>query len=173
MRADFSYFSTKANYGQDGGTASDLPFGASLESMMIEGLFLFDWRPDWRFGAGANYAFVETDDGNFARSNSGANEFLMHAQKWFELGPLDIVPQVDFAYPFFRVDENADDAVYGEGAMRTALGSWIFYPLRGLKPFAFVGAQHRDEGRSLIVPYAAGVRFQSGGWWFLGEARGY
>lgn len=170
-RAVYSYYFTDTNYTSEGSSA--LVGNGSLTSMMGDFTAVYDWRSDWRFFAGMNYAYVETDDAIFSRSNSGLNEIYLGAQNWYEMGPFDVTPQLEFYYPLWRVDEEADDALIGEGAMRTRVGSWIFWPKGFYRPYGFLGFEHRDGGRSFLLPYQVGVKFKMSNFWAQVEYRGF
>jgi len=170
-RATYSYFSTESNYSARG--ASGLVRNGSLTHMQGDFTATYDWQPDWRFAAGFNVAWVESDDGLFTRSNSGLNEGFASVQKWYESGPFDIAPQGDFVFPFWRVDEASDEALIGEGVMRLRAGSWFFWPLGTYKPFGYLGFEYRDGGRSFLLPYEVGIKFKLPMFWIQGSFRGF
>lgn len=170
-RGTYSYFSTEQNYSS---TDTNVLVGdGSFTHMMGEGLVTYDWQPDWRFSAGMNFGWSESDDGSFTRTNSGVNELLFSAQKWYESGPFDIAPQGDFVYPLWRVDEADDNVLIGEGAMRIRGGAWAFWPRDTYKPFAYLGFEYRDGGRSYLLPYSVGVKLKLNEAWAQAEFRGY
>lgn len=173
LRGTAAYFSSSANYTAGGGSSEELLNGGELTSVMGEFIFSYDWKPDWRFYGGATAGYVETSDGTFTRSNSGLNEILAGAQNWYELGRLDLAVQGDFVYPFFKIDEESDEAFLGEGAMRLRGGAWAIYPMGAMKPFGYMGFEYRDGGRSFLVPYSVGLKYKLGKIWVQGEYRGY
>ncbi len=167
VRGTLSYFSTDANYTANGSEA--LPLNGEFSNLLGDVQFTYDWRPDWRFYSALSMAKSESS----TNSNMGVNEFLVGAQKWFELGKLDVVPQGDFVYPLWRVDEGSDTPLLGEGAMKLRAGSWVFYPQKHFKPFAYAGLEYRDEGRAYLIPYNIGVKGRISHFWLQGEFRGY
>jgi hypothetical protein len=104
---------------------------------------------------------------------SGLNEGYLGGQWWTEFQQFDIVPQVDFVFPFWRVNSGSPTALLGEGAMRLQAGSWFMLPLKDFTPFGYIGAAYRDGGRSVLLPYSVGARFNSNKFWIEGELRGY
>lgn len=172
IRGTASYFSSTANYSDDG-SSTDLANGGDFTSVMGDFIFSYDWKPDWRFYGGATAGYVETSDGNFTRSNSGLNEIVAGAQNWYDVGSFDLGVQGDFVYPFFKIDENSDEAFMGEGAMRIRTGAWAIYPMGPLKPFGYLGFEYRDGGRSFLLPYSVGMKYTLGKIWVQGEFRGY
>ncbi len=170
-RATFSYYNSDANYSSTG--ASALAPNGSLTLMQGDFTAIYDWQPDWRFAAGLNGGFVESDDGFYTRSNSGVNEVFVSAQKWYESGPFDIAPQGDFIFPLWRPDTGNDEALLGEGAMRLRGGAWGFWPLGTYKPFAYLGFEYRDGGRAFLLPYEAGIKFKFPVFWLQASFRGY
>jgi hypothetical protein len=170
-RFTYSYFNTDSNYSSTGNTA--LVRDGTFTQMQGDFLATYDWQPDWRFSAGFNAAWAESYDGLFTRNNSAMNEIFASAQKWYESGPFDIAPQGDFIFPLWRPDEGADDVLIGEGAMRIRGGAWGFWPLGTYKPFAYLGFEYRDGGRSFLLPYEIGVKFKLPMFWIQGSFRGY
>jgi len=169
-RGTFSYYTTDTNYTSTG--ASALVGNGSFTNMAGEAAFIYDWQPDWRFSGGLNFSWVESDDSNFVRNNSGVNEVFVSGQKWYEMGPFDIVPQGDFVFPLWRASDSSDEALIGEGAMRLRGGSWLFWPQGTYKPFGYLGFEYRDGGRSFLLPYSLGVKFKVSQFWIQGEYRG-
>ena len=106
-------------------------------------------------------------------TNAGLNEGWLGAQWWTEYQALDIIPQVDFVFPFWRENDNSSSPLLGEGAMAFQAGSWVMIPLKDLTPFVYGGLTYRDGGRSALFPYSVGGRYgKAMGWWIQGEFRG-
>ncbi|NJL23930.1 MAG: hypothetical protein HC902_01230, partial [Calothrix sp. SM1_5_4] len=172
LSAGLNYFDSAANY-SDGGGSAELPAGASFTE--FQGLFEgnYDFSDNWRTSAGMTYNQVDTSNGVLDRSNGVINELWLGGQYWFRARSFALVPDALFAYPMFRVDEGGDDALAGEGAMRFRAGSWAIFRLFALQPFAYLGLEYRDAGRSSLLPYAAGLYFKPTLWWIQGSFRGY
>lgn len=170
-RAIYSYYTTHSNFTSGG--ATNLLRNGSLTQMQGDFLGVYDWQPDWRFFGGVNASWVRTDDGFYSRDNSGLNEIFAGAENWYEAGPLDIAVEGDFFYPTWRVNMASDEALIGEGSLRVRGGSWVFWPLGKYRPFAYLGFEYRDEGRSYLLPYELGVKFKLPRFWIQGSFRGY
>lgn len=170
-RATYSYFTSEENYSSSNNGV--LLKDGSFTNMLGELSAIYDWQPDWRFYGGGNFSWVEADNNTDNFEQSGANEIFLGAQKWYESGPFDIAPQVDFIFPLWRVDESANEALIGEGAMRLRGGAWLFWPQLAFKPFGYLGFEYRDEGRAFLMPYSAGLKVKVPYFWVQGEFRGY
>jgi hypothetical protein len=166
-RFTLSYFDTTENFTSNG--RETLLNGGEYTNLLGDFRFTYDWQPDWRFYASLN--IVRADSA--LASNSGVNELMAGAQKWYEAGKFDIAVEGEFVYPVWRVDEASDAPLLGEGAMRAKGGSWAFLPLGKIKPFAYVGFEYRDEGRASVIPYNLGVKGRIQRIWVQGELRGY
>ncbi len=168
IKGEFNYFSTSSNYNPDGGKMT-LPNGSKLTQMMGLGEFIFDWTNEWRFTAGASAGQAAVD----SHTNSGLNEMWVGGQYWYELDAFDLVPEADLVYPGFRVKTESNDPLLGEGALRLKGGAWAIYQWDDFRPFGFLGYEYRDEGRSSLLNYKAGLQYaQSSAWWMQAELRG-
>lgn len=166
-RFTLSYFDTTENFTSSG--KQSLLNSGEYTNLLGDFRFTYDWQPDWRFYSSVNVARADSS----LSSNSGINEIMVGAQKWMEAGKFDIAPEVEFVYPMWRVNEDSDSPLLGEGAMRLKAGSWAFYPMGQVKPFAYIGFEYRDEGRAKVIPYSFGVKGRVQRFWVQGEVRGY
>lgn len=171
--ASFSYFTSSANYKSGGGTIEDLPNGGEYSLGQLRAALAHDLSSELRFWAGLNAGFTTTNNGAEERTNSGLSEILGGAQYWVKMYRWRLVGQGDLFYPIFRVDEGSDQALVGEGAMRIRGGAWGIIPWGDLEPFVYLGVEYRDDGRSHLLPYAAGAKYRFGAWWVQGELRGF
>jgi hypothetical protein len=175
-----TYFSTKANYQSGGGTSTALPTDWKFQNTQIYTQVDFDWSKVFRSYAGFSYALSESTGSNFGtpelsipRSNAGINELWLGSQAWFHFGRYSLVPQVDLTFPMLRLDLNDKYPALGEGALRFRGSSWLVARFGAWQPFAYLGAEYRDGGRSALLPYSAGVNFRPGKWWIQTEYRGF
>jgi len=173
LRGALSYFTSTSNFAVDGGGSEEVQSGGEYSQRLGEFTYTYDLRADWRILGGFSAASAESSDASFSRSNSGLNEIYGGAQKWYEIEKFDFVARGDFVYPLFKVEEGGDDALLGEGALRASGSALLIYPWGGLKPFAHLGFEYRDGGRSFLLPYGVGLKFRSGRFWLQGEYRGY
>lgn len=182
IKGEYQYLSTGANYNSNGNSTS-LVGGAKYVNMQGIGQFTYDLLPQWRAYAGASIGQTTTDVLRYptttslateSRSSTGFNEIWVGGQYWKLLGNFDLVPQVDFAYPLFRADYASNDPLVGEGATKFQLGSWLMYHWGQFTTYVYGAYAYRDEGRSALLPYRAGLRYEiENVWWIEGEVRGY
>lgn len=184
-KGDFQYLTTSANYIAGGTSSTTLFGGGKLTRMLGEGEVTYDYSPAIRFWGGFNggqttAVVVDTLNSVFSTVtktvvSSGLNEGYAGGQWWTELQKFDIVPQVDFVYPFSRVNMTSQNPLLGEGAMRFQGGSWAMYPMENdLTPFVYAGLAYRDGGRSMLMPYSVGARYgKESHVWAQVEFRGY
>ncbi len=161
-----TYFNSTANY-PSGGVVGE------YTNVLSEFSYAYDWQPDWRFGGGFRGAWAESTDGQVTRENSGLIDLSVNAQKWFELLGADFAAEGIFAYPAFQPDDLGDEALLSDGAMRLRAGGWLFLPMRTLRPYAYLGFEYRDGGRSYLMPYNVGAKLRMGRFWIQGEWRGF
>lgn len=175
MRTDahLRYFTSNANFGEGGGSSVDLPNGAELKNGVIDGVFNYDFNSSLRVFGGARGGWINTSDGFIERDASGLTDVLAGGQYWMQIRRLRLVGQGDFSFPTLRVDEGSDEALVGEGAMSLRAGGWLIYPSGSWDPFVYLGVDYRDDGRSSLIPYAAGTKFTNETWWLQLEMRGY
>ena len=183
-KGEFQYLNTSANYPSDGGSSSNLYGGGKLTRMLGVGEVSYDLSPAIRFWGGFSGGQTTADVVNSSQSVSspvtnthtlsGMSEGWVGAQWWIPFQKLHVVPQVDFVYPFTRVNQISPDPLLSDGAMQFTGGSWFMIPLNDLTPFGYVGATYRDEGRSALIPYSVGLRYgRNEGWWLQAEFRGF
>jgi hypothetical protein len=180
LRGEFSYFDTHINFGDDGSKAT-LADGASLNTMMGLGEFIFDWTEHLRLRAGLTGGQTEAhrleapNNVLERHTNVGLSEIWAGGEYWYHLAPFDLVPAVEVYYPLFRVDTASGDPLLGEGATRVRGGAWLVLDWGGdFRPFGYLGYEFRDEGRSALLPYHGGIQWLTeAGTWAQIELRGY
>lgn len=182
---EFDYLTTSANYSAAGGPSQSLAGGGKLTNLSGTGEFTYDFSENIRAWAGLSggqsQAYVidttystPTNIISDYHTNSGLSQGWIGAQGWWRLGEVDLVPEGDFIYPFFRVDQTSSNPLLGEGAMRLQAGSWLMLHLNELTPFVYGGYAYRDEGRSSLFPYSAGLRYERARtWWLQMQFQGY
>jgi hypothetical protein len=183
IKADYQYLTTSANYPIGGGTSNSLFGGGSYTRMLGTGEVTYDFTPAIRFWGGFSGGQATANVVNVSQSitstvtqtntNSGVNEGYLGAQWWTEYQALDIVPQVDFVFPFWRPNDQSSTPMLGEGALRFQAGTWVMLPLKDFTPFVYGGLAYQDGGRTSLFPYSVGARYgKANGWWIQGEFRG-
>lgn len=185
LRGEFDYLTTSANYTSAGGSSIGLVGGGKLTNVSGLGEFTYDLNKQFRMWGGVSggqtQAYVidqtfttSTDIITDYHTNTGLSQGWIGAQGWWHFNQVDLVPEGDFVYPFFRVDQTSTSPLLGEGSMNLQAGSWIMVHLNQLTPFVYGGYTYRDGGRSALFPYSAGLRFeQSATWWVQMQLQGY
>lgn len=159
LLSEANYFTTEANYASDGGTFTELQNGRNFKNLQIDvgGQYAFSKR--LYLGSALSIANSESYDGSFTRSNSGLTEVKFWAQYIVMVRPLRIIPEVQFWYPFNRVESNTDETLTGEGAMVLQPGSWFIKPFKAFDVFSYLGIKYQDEGRATLLPYRLGLEY--------------
>ncbi|MBX3020846.1 MAG: hypothetical protein KF799_04155 [Bdellovibrionales bacterium] len=172
------YFSTSRNF-SSGGSSTALFRGAKFSNTQFGLGGSYDFDKMWRVFANISAASTSATSNdpliltnNITRTNSGLNEGSVGVMSWFNLGPIALAPTLSLTYPFWRVNEDSEDPLLGEGAMQVLAGSWGIWRLGQFEPFVFAGYNYRDGGRSTLFPYRAGLNFRIRNWWIQGEYRG-
>lgn len=175
LRLESSYFTTSGNFNTGGGSTTGLDENSSFTTSQTQFQALYDLRKNLRLNGGLNWGWSESYDGVFdtARHHSGVSEYFAGVQHWTRMDYLFLAPQADFVFPAFRIDENSDQVLIGEGAMRLRGGSWALLRIQHFRPFIYLGYEYRDEGRSHLVPYHLGIQYNSPKFWAQFDFRGY
>ena len=172
LQAELSYFQTDGNFADDG-AREGLLNGGSLQGFLTDFSYAYDLAPDWRLFAGFNVAMNESSDGTFTRSNSGLDEAYVGAQKWYDVGRLEWAPEVVATLSFVETDmASGDEVLLGDGANRGRVGAWVLAPMKGYRPYGYLGFEYRDHGLSARLPYEGGIKVYLGDWWAQGAVRG-
>lgn len=171
--AEVSHFTTENNFGTYDGT-SKVPHVGSFTNTKTKLQVSYNLSSDWRVFGSGSFAHSASDDGNLSRSNSGLSEFDLGGQFWKKLGPsIALGPEAVFTYPAFRVDEDSDDTLIGEGAMRLRTGGWVLFQTGMLRPYLYAGFEYRDGGRAYLLPYRVGITLKPNQFWAQLEFRGH
>lgn len=186
IRGQFDYYQTSANYPKGGGSSQGLPYNMRFSRLYLTGEAGYSFSKELRVWGGINGGQSTANVINYSQSggslvvtdthtNSGINEGWLGAQYWVNLEGIDIVPQGQFTYPFWRVDRNSRDPLLGEGAMEVRPGVWVQMAFGNFLPFAYGGFDYRDEGRSGLFEYDLGTRYtgSSKKWWLQFDFRGF
>ncbi len=170
-----TYYQATANYTNSGGQFESLPAGN--EYKLIDFDFGARWiaSPKWAFYTSSRVSNAESSDGFFSRRNSTFTQVVLGGDyKLYSSKKYEISPDFSVTLPLERVDVTQDEVLNREGAIevtgkvvgRAQLGKW--------DPFAFLGINYRDEGRSTLLPYGAGVDYHWQPSMTIGaEIRGY
>lgn len=170
--AQYSYFTTGANYDQNGRKAG-IPNGGGLSVNQGTLTGAFDMGRRWRVFSSLNYNRASTTDGFFDRENGGLTDVGVGAQYYTVLSRFMLIPQLDGHFTIFTVDETSDQAAIGDGVNTVRPGGWAIWRLGALQPFAYLGAEYRDGGRSSLGHYSLGAHFKADAWWIEAQLRGF
>lgn len=174
IQTQLNYFEANANYDKDGGSYSSLPSGYAYRLITVD--FGAHYGLSRRMGTfvGAQVAQAESKDPVDTRTNSSISKaFVGFDYVLLQNETYDVFPEVALTLPTERVDTAKDEVLNGERAIElltqiTARARWGM-----LDPFASVGLNYRDEGRSSLLPYALGAEMKFKALRFGGELRGY
>jgi hypothetical protein len=155
-QADTDYFTTDANYSNDGGSFEHMPSGYSITNLTSSMRAGYDFSSDLSIFGLLNYGYTMTSDPAYDRTNSGVSDIGLGAQYILMTSPFVLIPDFEFFFPLFKIDEATDEALIGDGALSARLGTWLqkdisFFVLEG-----YLGFQYRDDGRSGLLKWQAG-----------------
>lgn len=169
-----TYYEANANYTKTGGEYVSLIDGYGYNLLSFD--FGFRWVPvnNWGVYASTQVANASSDDLRNTRQNSSfthallGTDFVLASWKRFE-----IVPDFSLIIPYERIDATEDYVLNHEGAVEGTARVMATAKFGSFKPFGFVGFTYRDEGRSSLMPYGAGMELEFATWSLVGEVRGY
>jgi len=140
----------------------------------------YDFTKRVRAQVGLKAAWTETDNeivvgnDNGKIEDSGVTDLFASTQFWMRLGDVLIVPQLNVNIPMYRINEDdIENPPIGEGVTEITAGAWGILMFDDLRPFAYGGFGHRDNGRSNLFRYNVGLQFKPGSWYVEGAIRGY
>lgn len=174
LQTQFNYFEANANYDKGGGSYSSLPSGYGYKLMAVD--FGAHYGLSRRIGTFVSTQLAQAESKNptdtrtyssFTKAILGFDYLWMTSEKY------DIFPEASLTFPAERVDTGKDEVINGERAIElrsqiTARAKW-----GNLNPFASAGFTYRDEGRSALIPFAAGAEWKMKTVKIGAELRGY
>ncbi|PIS10049.1 MAG: hypothetical protein COT73_11405, partial [Bdellovibrio sp. CG10_big_fil_rev_8_21_14_0_10_47_8] len=169
-----SYFTSTANYTKEGGQYESLPSGGSYQLMDVD--FGARWTPDrtWGFYGTSRVSNAEGKDNFNTRGNSSLSQATLGIDMlMISNSKFDLIPDVNFTYPFERVSTTDDSVLNGEGAMELSARAIARLKWGKIQPFAFAGFTYRDEDRSSLLPYGLGAEWKLGSLSVGADLRGY
>lgn len=157
-------YMAEENFDSDG-KVSKLP--SSGEYMLVDVPFGFRYV----FGANvgieselkASYAQSKSSDPlvGATRTNSRLHEIRVSADYLFETPNFDLIPEFEVIFPFEDIDTNSDDALLNEGVRSLVARLHLQTEFGNTDFFSFIGYQNRDDGRSNLLPWSAGLGWQA------------
>ncbi len=159
---DLSYFTTKANYDEGGGSFSSLPNGQYYKLIEVH-LGGEHWiLPHMSLFTDVGFARAESYDGGFTRTNSAPTEVLAGLRYVAIRSPrFALIPELQVVYPLNRVDTATDDVLMDEGALKIFGGLWAETWVSSFNPYLQVGYLYQDESRAHHILYLLGLGYGS------------
>ena len=170
--ASYAYFTTGANYDQNGSKTA-IPNGGGLSTNQGQLSTAYDWARRWRTFGALNYNRTASTDGYFDRENGALTDVALGAQYYTTYGRFTLIPQIDGRATLYTINETSDQAVFGEGVNTFRGGGWAIWRLGNLQPFTYLGGEYRDAGRSSLGHYVLGAHYKHDALWLETTLRGY
>jgi len=99
----------------------------------------------------------------------------LHAGIQYRLArkPVVFIPELFVTQPFNSIDSSTDEVLTGEGAFVVQGGFWLKKSILGFHNYLYLGANHRNEGRSNLALHSIGTYLKPKPWVFGAEIYGY
>ncbi|NQY99548.1 MAG: hypothetical protein HRT45_02640 [Bdellovibrionales bacterium] len=169
------YFSSTANYDDQGGAFEQLDDEHSFSEINTRLRGSYDIAPVWRLTTGARINFVTSQDENEVRTNSELNEVslgLVYAPVYTLSQRLYLEARGVLALN--TIDPVAgDDAINGEAANQALIGARYGYLFSRFELLGSLHYQFLTEGRSARIPYSAGARLMFSDFSVFGSVFGF
>lgn len=151
-----SYLYSNSNY-NGAGAVFDLPSGNQMNDLhsTFAGRILVN--PDWAFSGGLSVAYILTKGSDAQRTNSGISGYHLATDYRFHTQFAELIPSVQVFYPAEKVDEASDSAINSDGSMRVDFLFNVQKKISSTMLFGHLGYAYRDQGRSNLLPWSAGV----------------
>jgi hypothetical protein len=173
MELSSQLFRSEANYLTSGASTTNLASGNyyQLIDTKIGGRYIP--RNNWSIFASGTVGSAESKNAAISRGNSTMSDaqigvdFILNS-KFFK-----VIPEIVLSVPFEKVDPATDTVLNNEGVMELRSRVSIQKELGTLRAYGWLGFTYRDEGRSYLMPWGAGVQLNWGRIIFGGEIFGY
>lgn len=151
-----NYLFSNANY-NGAGAVYDLNSGNQMNDFhsMFKGRFLLN--NNWAFSAGLGVAYIMTKGSDAQRTNSGLSEYYLGTDMKFSYSWAEVIPTLSLTYPAEKIDESSDTAINSDGSMRIDLLLNLQTKMGRTNLFGNFGYAYRDQGRSSLLPWSAGI----------------
>ncbi len=155
------YFRSEANFTSSGGSYSKLPNGNYFQQLDLNVGSRFVADKDFAFYGYVGIGNSESKSSNITRSNSALSSALLGAEYLVYSDFIQIIPEISVLVPMEAYSNSGDTVMNNEGALevRPALtvqsdfsGSMLWY--------GKLGFTYRDQGRSFLLPWHAGLEFK-------------
>lgn len=175
FRFKTNYYQALANFTRVGNEFESLDSGSNYSVTDFD--FGTRWNPARGIGvyADARIAYAQSTSAlGVSRTNSTFNHLRLGGDWVLWSGPgYQWIPDLSLTYPFTRVDVNDDSVLTGEGAIEISAQLLGRFSWGRFTPYASGGFIYRDEGRSSLIPFAAGLSFYVMESTMGAELRGY
>jgi hypothetical protein len=166
------YLNTSANFDSEGDEIDMTgSFGYKNITTSLDGTYYFGGG--WAANAGLRFANAESSSPAEERSNSALTDVHVYGQKLLSWSRIRFVPEVGVLFTTDEITQTQDDVFLSEAVNVYSAGSWIISDLRYFKAYGFLGYDYRDDGRSNLLPWTAGLAFRASRAALLAEMGGY
>lgn len=173
LTVDGTYFTTSANYSEEGGTIEKLDNGKDYQNFSTNfvGHYAVDRR--WAVFGSLGLAYAQSSNTDYVRDNSQLTEIQLGTQYKFPQRLWSFWPEAFVIIPLNTFSESTDDVLTGEGAYGLQTGAWAMTRLWGFFPYAYLGFRFQAEGRAGLIPFRFGAyKTMRSGWMFGGSIEG-
>jgi hypothetical protein len=132
---------------------------------------------NWGFEAELKASYAKSDSKTpftgGERTNSGIHEARVATDFFIPLENFDLIPEIEFVFPFSDINTNSDDVLLNEGATSLSGKLHLQTEFGMMDLFGYLGYEMRGDGRSHLLPWSAALGRVAGSWFFGGRVFGF
>ncbi len=172
IQAETQYFYSEANYKSSGTSMEKLASGSHYS--LLDFTFETRYVPqrNWSLFASGNVGNSESQNSVSARKNSTFNEMVLGADRLVYADAFQIIPEVGLLIPFDKIDRKADSSLNSEGVLQVWARATVQKEFFNVRVYGWLGVEYRDDGRSHLMPWGAGLQYKIPRWRFGAELFG-
>lgn len=168
------YFWTNANY-DEFGKKENLSGSNEYNNLTntFDGTYFF--TNSLALIGGLNFSYAKSAGTIEDRTNSEITDVHARAMYKFSTSIMSLIPEFEAVLAMNPVDPLGDTVLTNEGVNTFKAGSWLYSSFRSIpiKVYGYLGYQYRDEGRSALMPWTAGLGWRGRRWLPSFEVGGY
>ncbi|MFN9067409.1 MAG: hypothetical protein ACK5V3_09285, partial [Bdellovibrionales bacterium] len=131
----------------------------------------------WGFESEIKASYAKSDSNTpltgGERTNSAIHEARIATDFYIPLENFDLIPELEFVFPFNDINTNSDDVLLNEGATSLTGKLHLQTEFGAMDLFGFLGYEVRGDGRSHLLPWSAALGRVAGSWFFGGRVFGF